>query len=176
MTVRRTVQRSARARTVALVVAGFGLLAACGDQQAGAPVTSSSPTSGGSSSSAPSDGVPAASAGDLTVVVDDGAGEQRTWTLTCSADGTTGGDHPDAQNACAAVDAAKAPWAPVPKDMACTQIYGGPQTAVVTGTWRGEPVDARFARNDGCQIARWDRLAPLLQPGTAVSERSRGGA
>ena len=41
---------------------------------------------------------------------------------------------------------------PVPKDKACTQIYGGPETASITGTWRGQPVMSRFARNDGCQI------------------------
>ncbi len=141
-------------------------------------MTSSSPTSSSStpSGTTPTGDVPATSGGELTVVVDDGAGNQRTWTLTCSADGTAGGDHPDAQNACEAVAAAKAPWAPVPKDMACTQIYGGAQTATVTGTWGGEQVQARYARNDGCQIARWDRLAPLLQPGTEVSARSRGAS
>lgn len=44
-------------------------------------------------------------------------------------------------------------------------IYGGPATAHVTGTWAGRPVDSRFDRADGCQIARWDALVPLL-PGT----------
>lgn len=51
---------------------------------------------------------------------------------------------------------------PVPGDVACTQIFGGPQTARVSGTLRGERVDARFARNDGCEMGRWDKLAPLL--------------
>ena len=41
-------------------------------------------------------------------------------------------------------------------------IYGGPETATVTGTWRGRPVDAEFRRNDGAQIFRWDQVAPLL--------------
>ncbi|WP_432544983.1 SSI family serine proteinase inhibitor [Kineococcus sp. SYSU DK002] len=125
------------------------------------------------SSSSPSGSVSASPAdGALTVVVDDGNGSTRTWQLTCSAGGA-GGDHPDAENACAAIAAARDPWAPVPADMACTMVYGGPQTATVTGTWGGVAVDARFARNDGCEIARWDRLAPLLQPGTPVSA-SRG--
>lgn len=53
---------------------------------------------------------------------------------------------------------------PVPRNVACTEIYGGPQTARVTGTLRGEPVDARFSRTDGCQIARWDAVADLLGP------------
>lgn len=102
----------------------------------------------------------------LTVALDDGNGTRQTWQLACSIDGTVSGDHPDATNACAAIAAAKDPWAPVDKDMACTMIYGGPQVATVQGTWDGVSVDARFVRTDGCEIARWDRLAPLLQPGS----------
>jgi hypothetical protein len=52
--------------------------------------------------------------------------------------------------------------APVPRLTACTSIYGGPAVGRVTGTIRGEPVDARFSREDGCQINRWDRNADLL--------------
>ena len=44
----------------------------------------------------------------------------------------------------------------------CTQQYGGPQVAVVTGTFRGRPVNAAFRRTDGCEIARWKAMAPLL--------------
>jgi hypothetical protein len=52
--------------------------------------------------------------------------------------------------------------APVPGEMACTAIYGGPSVARVTGTLRGEPVDERFSLEDGCQIARWERNRALL--------------
>ena len=45
---------------------------------------------------------------------------------------------------------------------ACTQIYGGPQTARVEGTAAGRPVDRRFSREDGCRIAEWERAAPLF--------------
>jgi hypothetical protein len=59
--------------------------------------------------------------------------------------------------------------APVPERTACTQIYGGPATARVTGTLRGQRVDARFSREDGCQIARWDRNQALLgRPGAGL--------
>lgn len=44
----------------------------------------------------------------------------------------------------------------------CTQQYGGPQTAVVTGTYLGREVNCRFSRTDGCEIARWRSMAPLL--------------
>jgi hypothetical protein len=54
--------------------------------------------------------------------------------------------------------------APVPREMACTAIYGGPSVARVTGTLRGESVDERFSLEDGCEIARWERNRELLGP------------
>jgi hypothetical protein len=44
----------------------------------------------------------------------------------------------------------------------CTQQYGGPQVAVVTGTFHGRAVEAVFTRTDGCEITRWKTMAPLL--------------
>jgi hypothetical protein len=44
----------------------------------------------------------------------------------------------------------------------CTQQYGGPQVARVTGSFHGRPVQAVFRRTDGCEIARWNSLAALL--------------
>jgi hypothetical protein len=44
----------------------------------------------------------------------------------------------------------------------CTQQYGGPQVAVVSGTFHGRTVSATFRRTDGCEIARWNAMAPLL--------------
>jgi hypothetical protein len=55
-------------------------------------------------------------------------------------------------------------FAPVPGNMACTAIYGGPNVARVTGTLRGEPVDEEFSLEDGCQIARWEQNRALLGP------------
>ena len=52
--------------------------------------------------------------------------------------------------------------APTDPMTACTEIYGGPATATVTGTLRGEAVDAKFSRENGCEIARWDRAQALL--------------
>ena len=49
----------------------------------------------------------------------------------------------------------------------CTQQYGGPQVAIVTGTFRGRTVHSTFTRTDGCEIARWKAMAPLLG-GTAT--------
>lgn len=51
---------------------------------------------------------------------------------------------------------------PLPSDVACAQVYGGPQAATVRGTVRGKPVDLALSRTDGCRIAQWDRLSALL--------------
>ena len=102
-------------------------------------------------------------AADLTIVVDaTGEGATTTHTLTCDP---TGGDHPDAQAACAAI-AAGGPDAfePTPMDVACTEQWGGPQTATVTGTVGGEAVNAEFSRTNGCEISRWAALEPLFGP------------
>jgi len=98
----------------------------------------------------------------VTIVLSELAGgPTTTTTLTC---GPAGGTHPDAAAACAAIaSAGGAPaFAPVARTAACTQIYGGPQTASVSGSVDGVAVGARFARTDGCEIARWDRLALVL--------------
>lgn len=93
--------------------------------------------------------------------VDDGAGNVVTTTLTCEP---VGGDHPDAAGACAGIAAAggAAAFAPADPSLACTEIYGGPQTATVTGTVNGAAVDASFSRANGCEIARWEALVALL--------------
>ncbi len=60
-------------------------------------------------------------------------------------------------------------FAPQPRDAVCTMQYGGPATARITGTWAGRPVDATYDRTNGCAIARWDRMVPLLpEPGRTV--------
>ncbi|RMI34714.1 hypothetical protein EBO15_40470 [Actinomadura harenae] len=83
----------------------------------------------------------------------------KTWTLTCDP---TGGDHPKAAKACAALAKAPDAFKPVPPDMMCTKIYGGPEIATVKGTWHGQAIDTKFTRTDGCQLARWSKIAPLF--------------
>ncbi|WP_326598174.1 SSI family serine proteinase inhibitor [Streptomyces sp. NBC_01803] len=89
-----------------------------------------------------------------------GTGEtDGTFELTCLP---AGGDHPQAAEACAAIDRAAAPFEPVAADTLCTYVYGGPATATIEGVWQGEPVQAEFSRSDGCEIARWNELVPAL--------------
>ncbi|HEX6339398.1 MAG TPA: SSI family serine proteinase inhibitor [Jiangellaceae bacterium] len=98
---------------------------------------------------------------ELTVVLDQGDGTPpKEWTLTCDP---VGGSHPDPEAACdtlARLDPEV--FEPVPPDAMCTMIYGGPQTAEVTGRWDAEPVDAEFSRENGCEIDRWDDAAAVL--------------
>ena len=95
---------------------------------------------------------------DLTVVVDsdgDGSAPPKTLELTCNA--------PTDSDACgAAAGISEADLAPTPDGTACTQIYGGPETATIKGTIRGDAVNASFSRQDGCEIERWARVEPLL--------------
>jgi len=58
--------------------------------------------------------------------------------------------------------AGRALFAPTPAGVACTQIYGGPQIAVVTGMLAGRRLWARFMRRDGCEVDRWNRVAFLF--------------
>jgi hypothetical protein len=88
-----------------------------------------------------------------------GEAPTKIWTLRCP---NGGGTLPDAANACEQLAQINDPFAPVPKGTACTQIYGGPQEADVTGTYRGRPVNAHFDRGNGCEIARWDKVAFLF--------------
>ena len=83
-------------------------------------------------------------------------GESRTATLTCDPDG---GTHSDPAKACAALDAHPEALHPVPGDMACTQIYGGDQVARI----EGPGLTVNFNRSGGCEIARWDAAAPVLE-------------
>ncbi|SFT29252.1 SSI family serine proteinase inhibitor [Streptomyces sp. ok210] len=82
-----------------------------------------------------------------------------------------GGTHPVAQQACDRLaelaqptdeNGGTDPFRPVPADAMCTQQFGGSATARVTGTWQGQHVDASFNRTNGCEIARWNTLRPVL--------------
>lgn len=166
-----------RTAALALAVAGVCALGACaGDDpvtspaQPGAGDSTTDPdtpvTSGPGDTAAPppTSTAPAGEpvAADLTVTVDNGVGTTSDFALTCEP---VGGRHPDAAAACAALAAVGAQaFDPLPKDIRCTDIYGGPQTATVKGTLDGEPVSAQFARTNGCEIGRWDAVSAIFGP------------
>jgi hypothetical protein len=79
----------------------------------------------------------------------------RELRLTCTK--------PQQSQACgAAAGISATDLRPTPKGIACTQIYGGPQTATIVGVIRGQQVNARFSRVNGCEMRRWDGVADLL--------------
>ena len=94
----------------------------------------------------------------LVITVDDdgeGGAPARELKLDCA--------EPTDSQACGAVAGVSArDLAPTPPDTACTQLFGGPETATVKGQIRGEDVDAQFSRRDGCEVKRWERVQALL--------------
>jgi hypothetical protein len=119
----------------------------------------------GNGADAASSSTPSASSGDddLQIVLDRGNGtEPERYTLTCGE--VPDGDHADAAAACAHLEGLAEPFAPLPADIACTEQYGGPETARITGRWHAEDVDVELSRTDGCRIAQWESLGPLLPP------------
>jgi hypothetical protein len=137
-------------RTAAGCAAAVALLAGCGGaDEAKAPAGSA--------------GAPLA----LAVRYDDGAGRTLAGRLTCTstaarASGALDGRVPPARLCGRA--RALAPLLTTPRGgrVACTQLYGGPQTLRVTGTIDGRPVKRRFARTNGCEIAEFGRVATAL--------------
>lgn len=133
---------------LALAVALPVLLAGCGAAESDT-VTPQAPVS-----ATPTAGT------QLTIVTNDGEGKVTTSTLTCDP---AGGTLPDPDKACAALTAkGRTALPPVAKGMMCTQIYGGPQTATLTGTWQGTTVNAHFSRTNGCEVSRWEAMDGLL--------------
>jgi hypothetical protein len=96
---------------------------------------------------------------DLTVTVDsDGDGSEKPRSATVKCESAQDSD------TCKAVDGmAPKTFEPVGDMVACTQQYGGPETATVTGTLHGDTIDAKFSRVNGCEISRWEQAAPLLE-------------
>jgi hypothetical protein len=122
---------------LACLLAALALLAGCGSDGAG---SSAEPRY------------------DVTIVFwPEGAdGQSRQATLTCDPDG---GTHSDPNGACDTLLENEDALEPVGGDVACTEIYGGDQLATITGAG----VQASFSRANGCEIARWDTLRPVLE-------------
>jgi subtilisin inhibitor-like len=126
----------------------------------------------GSASSAPSENAAAEPATSLTIsfwAEGQDESEPRRWTLRC---GPVGGTHTRRAAACTRLASMQKPFVAQPKNQVCTQIYGGPEQALVTGKHRGQRVWTALGLGDGCQIARFKQLE-FLVPGFRVGP---GGA
>ncbi|CAB4693592.1 MAG: hypothetical protein F2718_01245 [Actinobacteria bacterium] len=82
-----------------------------------------------------------------------------TWTLNCKPNS---GTFPGVAVACKKLTSLKVPFAKPPADQMCSEIYGGDQTAVITGTWLGKKVSRKFSRVNGCEIDTWESFYPIL--------------
>ena len=99
---------------------------------------------------------PAASApGDTTrlAVRVTGAGDPVTIELRCGGAKPCDG---------AQLDELAAVAEPEDPTLACTEQYGGPEEARMTGTLEGRPVDVTVDRTDGCGIADYEALFAAL--------------
>lgn len=108
---------------------------------------------------------------ELAITVTPAEGEpDLNYTLVCESGAPLAeSEHPDPGKACAAIKANAGILAPPTQDedLVCTEQYGGPQKATVTGMVDGVPVDAAFARTNGCDISSWDAAADILGAGGA---------
>lgn len=121
------------------------------------PAGGAAPGKGSSTPNPPAD--------QLVVEIHPGGGSPPvTYRLSCGP--PMSGNHPAGAAACAHLNAMAHPFAPLPTGQMCSQIYSGPQTAHVTGRWKGAAVDLRLSRVDGCRTGQWNSLGPLL-PGPA---------
>ncbi|WP_445155406.1 SSI family serine proteinase inhibitor [Arthrobacter sp. Hor0625] len=155
------------AALVLMVAAGLAACAPGGGSGPGSPTAapssaSSAPASPGTSPTA----VPGQGDAELAVLFKSSADAKAvSYTLRCSnGEPAAGSNHPTAAAACAAVKQNPAILSPGPRptDRACTQQYGGPQTATVTGTVDGKTVKSEFSRTDGCEIELWNAAKDVL--------------
>lgn len=105
---------------------------------------------------------------DISFDVDMGDGTTHEYRLACLGDTATftGDTSLAADRACLALNELEVRSRLLGDDhldRVCTEQYGGPQLATLTGTLDDQPVDATIDRANGCGIDDWDQLlAPLL--------------
>lgn len=81
------------------------------------------------------------------------------WTLRCNP---AGGTLPRPGSACTKLAGMRNPFAPPRSDLVCTDQYGGPQVAVIAGTFRGSRIWVKLQNRNGCEISRFKSLAFLV--------------
>lgn len=120
----------------------------------------------------------AALAGLLTLVASGCGGDQpgsggepaSSLEIALDPDGSGGQEAQTAQLSCPG-DAScaelaritRADLAQVPPRTACTEIFGGPEVVTIEGELEGDAVTATLNRANGCEIARFGKVLPLIQ-------------
>lgn len=144
-----------------------GLVACSGTPTPGSTGSATqAPSSSAPASSSPTSSSPGQGNAELSITLrETPEAAAKTFTLVC-ADGKPAAEskHPSPAEACATIKNSPAILSPAPPrtDQACTQQYGGPATAKVTGAVDNKEVTAAFSRTDGCQIAMWDAAKSIL--------------
>ncbi len=139
------------------------------------PVDSESPDGDGDDDQLPLGAGPYP-VGTLEVTISHPDADPLTYTISCLGDTATitpPTDGLNEQTACTALSGDDARSLLVdgpPSDRACTEIYGGPDEAAITGTLDDQPVDVVITRNNGCGIDDWDTtLAGVLPVARGVT-------
>ena len=141
-------------RALMIVVAIAALAAGCGDDDTGDVPVSTGPYA----------------VANLRIVYEHPDVGTITYQVSCEGDtativGDIGGI--DAAEACTALKDPAVRQRLVdgpPADQACTEIYGGPETAVISGSVEGEQVETMVDRANGCGIDDWDNLLSTMLP------------
>lgn len=137
----------------ALLLGATAMFTGCADD--GGP---GGPPSAPSSSQAPT--------ADLQISIRaNGTDESARYHLLCNGPlALEQSEHPRAAAACALLDASPQILVPPAANATrmCTQQYGGPAIAQVTGTLDGRAVDRGFDLRDGCGISDWAAALALL--------------
>jgi Subtilisin inhibitor-like len=94
-----------------------------------------------------------------------GSSDPETYTLRCDPDG---GTVPRAATVCNKLDTLERPFARPSKNIMCTDQYGGPQQALITGRHKGNRIWTVIGMRNGCEISRAKRLA-FLVPGFSAN-------
>lgn len=107
---------------------------------------------------------------EISIVIQNPRGSTVSYAIRCSEGeaslrGDTGIDAREACRALARPAVQERLVGGPSQDQVCTQVYGGPQTAMLSGTLEGQSVNTVVTRDDGCGIGDWDNLLKdLLLP------------
>lgn len=114
---------------------------------------------------------------DLSIVIEHPDRDTIEYRLTCLGDTATVTPEEvdvDEQAACLALantDVVSRLVEGPPTDQICTEQYGGPDVATITGTIDDQPIDTTVDRTNGCGISDWDDLlADLLPPAVGITD------
>lgn len=164
----KTIVAPGRAALLVLAVAVL-VLAGCGDDSDTDAGDDTAADNSDAGATQPAGGTGAFAVATLDITVEHPENATVEYQLQCLGDTATlmGEADVDAEAACRALlDDEVVTWlvdGPDPYQI-CTEIYGGDDTATITGTVDDTEIDAAVDRVNGCAIAAWDELLGDVLP------------